>query len=92
MRKLLTLPDDVVIQLKTRASSLGITDSRLAEVFLRRGLRSKEPIVLDDAGFVTPATQSPPLNATPPIARSNTGAWDLTAGGNTHDPDDGPNF
>jgi hypothetical protein len=65
MRQALTLNGELVKELKSRAGKLGITPSRLAEVYLARGLRSSEPIVLEpdqnrsygvlSAGTPTPA-------------------------------------
>lgn len=46
MRHAFTLPEELLKELKSRAGQLGITPSRLAEVYLARGLRSTEPIVL----------------------------------------------
>lgn len=68
MRQALTLPDELVKELKARAGTLGITPSRLAEVFLARGLRSTDPIVLEvdhsRSYNVTPAHQKLPAKPT----------------------------
>lgn len=57
MRKAYELPEDVTTQIKSLAATLRIPEGRLVEVFLRRGLTSKEPIVLSGPPNVTSAAQ-----------------------------------
>jgi hypothetical protein len=71
MRAQYTISDSLAEELRRKAKAIGIPVSLLVAVYLTRGLRSRDPIVLDADGQV-PASDlkesSPTPHSFPPIS------------------------